>query len=159
MSTHIPEGLLPVEMLASATDAAGRSSSYFSLKGARRAFIVVHILQGNAATILLTPMQAVDVAGSGTPKVISATPIWSNLDTAAASAFTRRTAAANYTTDAGVKHKYVVFEVGPNCMDVGLGFDCIRITTGASNVANLTEATLYVDQGYKGDNVIDPLVD
>ena len=146
-------------MLASATDAGGRSSSYFSLKGAKRAFIVVHILQGNAATIALTPMQAVDVAGTGTPKVITATGIWTNLDAATAAAFTRQTNAANYTTDAGVADKYVVFEVGPNCMDPSLNFDCIRITTGASNVANLTEATLYVDQGYKGANVIDPIVD
>jgi len=159
MLTHIPQELLPVEMLASATDAAGRSSAYFSLKNAKRAFIVVHILQGNAATILLTPFQAVDVAGTGTPKAISVTNIWTNLDTAAGSAFTRQAAAANYTTDNGVKHKYVVFEVGPNCMDIGLGFDCIRISTGASDVANLTEATLYIDQGYEGANVIDPRVD
>lgn len=155
----MPQGALPVEMLASATDAAGRTSSYFSLKGAKRALIVVHILQGNAATIALTPTQATDVAGTGA-KAISATNISTNLDTAAGSAFTRQTAAASYTTDAGVKHKYVLFDIGPNCMDIGGGFDCIAITTGASNVANLTEATLYVDQGYKGSlNPIDPLVD
>lgn len=155
---HIPEGFQPVEMLASATDAAGRSSSYFSLKGAKRAFIVVHILQGNAATIALTPQQATAVAGTAA-KAITATHIWTNLDTAAGSAYTKQTDAVSYTTDAGVKHKYVVFEVGPVCMDIGGGFDCVNITTGASNVANLTEATLYVDQGYKGANVINPLVD
>lgn len=160
MATHIPEGLLPVDLLSPATDAAGRSSNYVSLKNARRAFIVCYITQGNAATILLTPMQAVNVAGGGTPKVITATRIWTNLDMAADSDFTRQTDAANYTTDAGVKHKCVVFEVGPNCMDVSAGFDCVRISTGASDVANITSALLLIDQGYKGSiAAINPLAD
>lgn len=160
MLTHIPEGILPVDLLSPATDAAGRSSNYVSLKGAHRAWIVCYITQGNAATVALTPMQAINVAGGGTPKVIAATRIWTNLDMAADTDFTRQTDAANYTTDAAVKHKCVVFEVGRDCMDINADFDCVRITTGASNVANITSALLLVDQGYKGAiAAINPLVD
>jgi hypothetical protein len=159
MLTHLPEGLLPVTLLAPAADAGGRSSNFVSVKGAHRAFLVCYINQGNAATIALTPNQASDVAGTGA-KVISATRIWTNLDMAADSDFTQQTSAANYTTDAGVKVKCVIFEIGRECLDLANNFDCIRVTTGASNAANITSALLLVDQGYKGAiAAINPLVD
>ena len=43
----------PVSLLAPATDAAGRTSGYLSLKNAHKAYVVAHITQGNAATIAL----------------------------------------------------------------------------------------------------------
>jgi len=132
-----------VEVLAPAADAAGRTGTAFTLKGAHKAFLVVHITQGNAATVLLTPQQCTAVAGTGA-KAISATPIWANLDTAASDTLVRATDAVNYTTDAGVKNKYVIFEIDPAALDVAGGFDCIRCNTGASNAANITEITAYL---------------
>jgi hypothetical protein len=132
-----------VEVLAPAADAAGRTGTAFTLKGAHKAFLVVHITQGNAATILLTPQQCTAVAGTGA-KAIPATPIWANLDTSVSDTLVRSTDALSFTTDAAVKNKIVVFEIDPAALDVAGGFDCIRLNTGASNVANITQVLAYL---------------
>ena len=80
------------------------------------------------------------------------------LDEAAGTTFTKQSEAVNYTTDAGVKVKYVVFEIGAYCL--AAGFDCVAIETGASHAANITSATLYVEQHYQGASAaVNPLVD
>jgi hypothetical protein len=139
MKFHIPENAKLVSILKPAADAAGRTGAYVSLKGYSRAFLIFHVDQGNAATILITPNQATAVAGTGT-KAINAVPIWANLDTAASDALARATDAANYTTDAGVKIKQVVFQIDADALDVANSFDCITLLTGASNAANITSA-------------------
>ena len=158
MKLSIPEDLTPYDLLAPAADAAGRTSAYLSLKNALMAWIEVHINQGNAATVLLSPLQASAVAGTGT-KAISAARIWTKLDEAL-TAFTKQTEAATYTTDAGVKKKIVIFELDPaKVFDVANGFDCIAVSTGASNVANITSARLWIQQRYAGAVVSSPLTD
>lgn len=133
-----------VQLLAPAADAAGRTSGYFSLKNAHKAYIVASVTQGDAATVTLTPLQATDVSGTGS-KAITATAIASDLDTATSDGLVARTAAAAYTTDAGVKNKVVIFEIDPaECMDVNNGYDCIGMSTGASNAANITSAMLIL---------------
>src|SRR5690349_14644864 len=102
---HLVEGAKIVEALAPAADAAGRTGSYVTMKDAARAFVVVHITQGNAATIALSLLQATAVAGTGSKALANAVPIWSNLDTATSDALVARTAAVSYTTDAAVKNK------------------------------------------------------
>jgi hypothetical protein len=151
MNIQIPEGAFPVHLLEPKADAAGRTGVYLSLKNAVSAFIVAYIDQGNAATIALTPLQASAVAGTGSKALTAVTRVWANLDCAASNAFTKPAEAANYTTDAGVKKKIVIFEIDPNkCMDVSNGFDCISMSTGASNAANITSATLFVVPRHKG---------
>lgn len=142
----LPQQAQVVELLNPATDAAGRTSIYFSMKNAIKAFIVVHINQANAATILLSVLQASAVAGTGS-KALAATPVWSNLDTSASDTLVSRTASSTYTTDAGLKNKIVVFEVDPSTLDLANAFTSIAISTGASNVANITEAIAYVIPG------------
>jgi hypothetical protein len=139
---QLAEIMPPVELLPPAADAAGRTSSYLNVAKLDKAWIVCHIAQGNAATIALTPLQAQDVLGTGS-KAITATQIWTDLDEVTLDLFTKQTNAANYTTDAGVKHKIVIFEISPqDCMDLVNGFHTIAIQTGASNAANITEAML-----------------
>lgn len=140
----LPQDCKIVEGFNLATDAAGRTSVYVSLKNYHKAYILVQITQGNAATILLSPLQATTVAAGGSKVFANAVPIWTNLDTAAAEALTRQTDAVNFTTDAGVKNKYVIFEIDPARMDVAGGFDCIAMSTGASNVANITGMTFLL---------------
>jgi hypothetical protein len=145
----MPAQIPPVSLLKPAADSAGRTSAYRSLKNALKAYIVVHINQGNAATILLSLLQATDVSGAGS-KAISATPIFLCADSATTDALVAQTAAATFTTSAATKDKVVVFELTPEqCMDVANGFDCIAISTGASDVANITEAMLHVLGSYQ----------
>src|SRR4051812_14424659 len=139
MPFHIIENGMVVPLLKPATDAAGRTSRYISLKNAARAFIVVHMDQANAATVALTPLQASAVAGTGS-KVIPATRIWADQDEATSDLPVRQTDAANFTTSAALKQKLVVFEISPAALDVNNGFDCIAIQTGASDAANITQA-------------------
>lgn len=130
--------VLPI--LDPATDAAGRSSRAVSLKNYTGVIkLVVYVNQGNAATVLLTPEQCSAVAGTGN-KAIAVAPIFSAQDLATTTVSVRATAAAAFTTSAAVLAKRVEFLIDPSGMDVAGGFDCIRLTTGASNVANITSA-------------------
>ena len=150
MSITLAQTFKTVEILAPATDAAGRTGAYVSLKNARRATIVFHVTQGNAATILISLLQATTVAGAGSKVFTATVPIWSNLDEAATDTLVRRTDAVNYTTDAGVKHKCVIFQIDAGIhMDTANSFDCITISTGASNAGNLTEARVYLEMDYE----------
>lgn len=142
-STQIPGTILPVEVLDPATDAAGRTGLWSSLKNYTRATIVAHIQQGNAATIALSLLQAQDVSGTAS-KALTATLIWTNLDTSAGRAYTSQTAASSFTTDAALKNKVVIFQVDAAALDQANSFDCVTISTGASNVANVTQAMIYL---------------
>jgi hypothetical protein len=145
MKLTLPEQIKMIELLAPAADAAGRAAGgAISLKNAGRAYLVAFLTQGNAATVLLTPMQASAVAKTGGKVLANAVRIWSNLDTAASDTLVRQTDAVNYTTDAGVKNKMVVFEIDPASLDVANGFDCIYLSTGASNAANITAAYAFL---------------
>lgn len=154
----LPEIIPPVSLLTPAADAAGRTSRYVNLAKGDKAWIVCHINQGNAATVQLTPLQAQDTSGTGS-KAISATRIWSDLDEVSSDQFNgpnttpvanQIALAANYTTDAGVKDKVVIFEISPqDCMDMANGFHTIAVQTGASNAANITEAAIYMLHRYQ----------
>lgn len=147
---YVPETILPVHLLAPAADAAGRTSVYLSLKNAVKAWIVCYIDQANAATVLLTPLQATAVAGTSSKALTAVTRVWADLDCAASNTIARATDAANYTTDAGVKKKIVIFEIDRlKSLDVDGGFDCIGISTGASNAANITSALLVVQLSHQ----------
>ena len=77
----VPENNQWALALAPATDAAGRTSSYFSLKDVKgKAYVRVDITQGNAATVAITLQQATTVAG-GSAKALSATTrVWATED-------------------------------------------------------------------------------
>lgn len=162
MNFHIPENCQPVNLLAPAADAAGRTSTiYPSLKGAIRAFIVVHINQGHADVVALTPVQATAVAGTGSKGLTNNCEIWHNQDMGTAAAtWTRATDAKTLSTSATLKVKCVVFQIDPaRCMDINGGFDCIGLTTGASNAANITSAMLYIEPAYAQAQPVDALTD
>ncbi len=148
-TNFFPESVTPYELLNPATDAAGRTGLYVSLKYAVRAWVVFHVKQANAATILVTILQATDLEGAGSKVLTNNVPIWANLDTATADTPTRTTDAKNYTTDAGTKNKIVVFQIDPEFLDVVNGFNAIGISTGASDATNLTSALILVEQRYQ----------
>jgi hypothetical protein len=153
-----PDKMVHVSLLPPAADAGGRTSAYVSLKNAIRASLYVYINQGNAATILLSVLQATAVAGTGS-KAISATRIWTNEDAATAVPVTKQTDAATFTTSAAVKMKLVIFDIDPGVLDVPGGFDCIAVSTGASNAANITSAFLLAQPKFPGSTAQDYLAD
>jgi hypothetical protein len=149
-NVSLPYQFPPVMLLAPAADAAGRTSPYRTLKNALKAWIVVHVNQGNAAQVTLTPLQAQDVAGTGS-KAINAVPIWLNADTSLSDAYAVQAAAASLQTSAATKDKIVIFEITPDvALDVANGFRTIGVSTNASNAANITEAKLFVLEGMQG---------
>lgn len=128
-----------VEVLAPATDAAGRTGDWINTALASKVSLIFHVTQGNAATILISLLQATAADGTGS-KAGPTVQIWSDLDCAASDTLVRRTDAATYTTDAALKNKIVVFEFDVSALDVANDFKFFTISTGASHAANLTEA-------------------
>ena len=142
-ATSLAVQMPSVQVMTPATDAAGRTSTFVSLKNAARATFVLDIAQGNAATILVSLLQATAVAGTSS-KAGPTARIWVNADTSASDAMVAQTAAATFTTDAGVKNKRVFIEVDAIQLDIANGFDCVAVSTGASNVANITACSVFL---------------
>lgn len=146
----MPYQIPPVSLLPAAADAAGRTGGYRSLRNALKAYLVAEVNQGNAATVQFTPLQAKDSSGTGS-KAIAAVPIWLNDDTSSSDALVVQAAAANFTTDATIKDKIVIFEIEPEAaLDLANGFNHIALQTGASNSANVTSSKLYILQAIQG---------
>lgn len=142
------ENVLRYVALKPATDAAGRTSLYFSLKHAKRARFIVSIVQGHATPPALSLEQATNVSGAGTKGCDTNHQIWASNDISVTKDPVRQTDAAGFTPDAALKDKLVIIEIDPMELDVAGRFDCIALTTGASNVANLTSAILEIETKY-----------
>lgn len=140
-SHSLPEETKIVQVLTPATDAAGRTSSYVSLKNARKATFIVPVAQGNAAQVTVSVVQATAVAGTGSKAISQACPIWANQDISAGDDLTAQTAATSFQLSTALANKVLVIEVPTEALDLANGFDCVAITTSASNVANLTAGT------------------
>ena len=146
----MPYQFPPVGLLPPAADAAGRTSAYRDLANALKAWVVVHVNQGNAAQVTLSILQGQDVSGTGS-KAVGVMPIWLTAATATSDALAVQTAAATFQTSAAVADKIVVFEITPEmCMDLVNGFHTIAVQTSASNAANITEAELFIYGSYQG---------
>ena len=154
----LPYQFPPVGLLAPAADAAGRTSSFRSLKGAQKAWLVCRVNQGNAAQVTFTPTQAQDVSGTGA-KAINSVPIWLVNAVATSDKLVPQTAGAGFQADASLADKMVIFEITPEtALDEANGFKTIAITTSASNAANITESHLVVLQRYQGQDLISTYV-
>lgn len=147
-----PDHIEVLPILDPAADAAGRSSRAISLKnytGPVR--LVCYVNQGNAAQVTFTPQQASAVAGTGA-KAIPAVPVYSAEDLANTTVPTRNAAAASFQTSAATTPKKVEFIIDPASLDVAGGFDCLQVTTSASNAANITSAFIVAVPKHAGDN-------
>lgn len=148
----MPYTIPPVVMLPIAADAAGRTSAtWFDLKNCvGKVYIICEVNQGNAATVLLTPLQATSLAGAGS-KAISAVPIWLVADTSVTDALVQQANAANFTTSATLKDKLVIFELEcESALDMVNGFSYLGVSTGASNAANITGAKMFMLRAIQG---------
>lgn len=140
----LPAELPPSILLAAAADADGRTSRYASLANAIKAYVLVEVNQGNAATVAISLLQATNDSG-GSSKAVNAVPIWVGDNEGSTDALTEETAAASYTTDDLLQDKLIVFEILPEAaLDMANGFTHIAVQTGASNAANVTRAELLI---------------
>lgn len=151
----LPEQFKIVQAIAPAAGGSALTGDYVSLKNAHRAWIVVNITQGNAATVAIGVNQAAVVAGTGAAAVTDAFKIWANQDTAAGDSLVQQTDAATFTTSVTVKNKQVVILVDPAKLDN----PCIAVTAGASNAANIVQAEYFLETRYPGDNPPSAIVD
>jgi len=149
----------PIELITpGTTGASDRVSDWISLKNAPGGVaIIISMNQAAANTVAIAPWQSTNVGASPDDAKVLANvvPIYSNLDCAAGDAFTKRTQAINYTTDAGVKHKIVIFEILPEHLDVINNFDCIKILITASSASNIFSAiALPLGRRYANESMI-----
>ena len=140
-----------VEALEPATDASGLTGKYISLKNVVKVHIIAQITQGASNTVALTIENATAVAGTGHTAITNVVNIWSNLDTATSDTLVARTAAVNYTTDAGTTNKVVVFEFTPDILSTG--YDCIALHAGSSSSSNIVSAVYVLELRYSGADV------
>jgi len=146
----MPYQFPPVALLPPAADAAGRTSAYRDLANALKAWVVVHVNQGNAAQVTLSILQGQDTSGTG-GKAVGVMPTWLVAATATADGLVVQTPGATFQTSTTVADKLVIFEITPEmCMDLVNGFHTIAVQTSASNAANITEAELFIYGSYQG---------
>ena len=146
----MPYQFPPVGLLPPAADAAGRTSAYHDLQNALKAWVVVHVNQGNAAQVTLSILQGQDTSGTG-GKAVGVMPTWLVAATATADGLVVQTPGATFQTSATVADKLVIFEIVPEaCMDMVNAFHTIAVQTSASNAANITEAELFIYGSYQG---------
>ena len=145
-----PEMIHVVDVMTPAADAAGRNSDAVSLKNFSLAIVEASINQGNAATIALTLQQCTAVDGTGAKALTVNVPIFASQDVGGASGdvLTRQTDGVAFTTSAALTRKTVRFVIDPATLDLAGGFDCLRVTTGASNAANITSARVILTPTY-----------
>jgi hypothetical protein len=134
-----PIGLIPPQ-----ANGGSITGPYKSLRNSSgKVAIVVHVNQGNAAPVTITPLQAQSSSGTGSKAVgtQASPPIFYNAATTVSDTLVAQTAANSFTTDASIADKIVVFEFDPaDALDLANGFNHIAVQISASNAANIVEA-------------------
>lgn len=143
-----------VEALTPQTNGGALVGDYISLKNVLKAFVFVEVQQAHATPPAITIEQDTTIAISASKAITKAVPIWSNLDCAASDVLVARTANVAYTTDAGIKHKIVIFEIDPATLDIANGFDCITVKIAGSDISNIVAAQYVLDLRYNASVVI-----
>ena len=156
MSFNIVQQAKLVEALKPQAGAA-LTGDYVSLKNYKKAYVVVHVNQANAAQVAITIEKATDVGGSGTTPITAVVPIWANEDAVTSDELAAQTAAVGFTTSAATKDKIVVFEIDAAAL---AAYQAITVKTAASNAANITSALyLLVGARYQGATPPSAIID
>lgn len=139
LAEHCKVVLGAVPQVSGSGDITG---DYVCLKNYHKMWIVVTMIQGNAATTTLTPMKATAVAPTGDIAVVAAVPWWVNQACAASDLLVRQTDALTFTSSATLANKIFICEIDPAAH--GATYDCYSIVVGDSNVANLFSVMYYL---------------
>ena len=159
MTNTLPEVFKPVQAFEAQTNAGAIVGDYVKASLCSMLYIVVHLTQAAADTSVLTIEQATDETPTGSKAITTVLPIWANLDCAASDTLSRATDAISYTTDAGVKHKIIIFQVDPSGLDTENNFDWVTIKAAGSSANNIISAMYYFGGMRYQDNVPPTMID
>lgn len=125
------------------SDSPAGTEDYVSMKGCKKAKVIVQIDNGTTVTALtITLKQATAVAGTS-EKALGFDWVYANTDTGASDALTK-TAVTSDTFDSGTtdaKNLLYVIEVDASSLDAANDFDCLRVDVTGN--ANSVAAGLY----------------
>ena len=121
------------------------TGEYVDLKNVEMAWIVIQSSGSHASTMACTPYRATG-DGAGAVVLANVVQISANLDTTTSDTEVKRTAALDYTLDAGVAPKVLRFQIDP--ASLGGDYDWLNIRTGASNALNITSAIFILKMKY-----------
>ncbi len=139
--------------------AAAVTSDIVSLKNAHKAWIMVALNPVSGAALLLTPQRCTSVAAGDAGVLVTAVPIWSNVDTVTSDTFVRATSAVNFSTAADVNPKLVIFEIDPAKLGEtagGVRYDCIRLVTGALPATDFVDIKIALAPRYPSGTPFSP---
>lgn len=154
----LPEDLKVVEGTGPQVGtAAAITGDYVSLKNVQRAYVVIHYVQGDATDITWHVKKATATAPTDATVFTETMRIWSNLDCATSDTLVERTAAVNYASGTGQKHKQIIFEVDPASLEAG--HDCIAgCSTTAVAATSAVSIMYYLVPRYPGRVLTQPTV-
>jgi len=150
MPITIAEQIVPVRGLAPVTTNGGASSDYVRIDRDVRCTCVVQLTQAVGHATVLTIYQADDNADTNAEVLQNSVPIWECEDAASSSVLERQTDAKNYTVDADIKNKIVVFQLDPQYVTR----PWVKITASDSSEAtNLISVLFLHEVNHAGDEV------
>lgn len=149
MASDIPQGLVPVQLLAPTTTNGAATSRGVSLKFALRAQIIVNLKQAVGHATVISLRQADVIALSNTaagPNV----PNWKNEDCVTNDTLVKNADAAAVTVAANAKSMQVIFDVDPRHLTSGK--PVVYVTSSDSSQAtNFMTVEAIIEPRYAGD--------
>jgi len=143
-----PENLMIVPGLNPIVGTAAEQTSIpISLKNVQKMWAVVYLNTVSTDAVAIVPQTDALVAFGSAAVLVTAVPIWINLDAQVSDAWTRAADAVNYTTAVDNNGKMIVFEIDPSnfrtTATAASDDDCFRISLTAVN-ANDYSAIFYI---------------
>jgi hypothetical protein len=146
---NIPEKEKVISLLAPAVTNGNQASATVDLSDAVDCVILVHTAKGNAAQTAFALEQS--VTSGGAAKVFAKTvPIFTVLDPATSTDYTRQTDAVSYALSAANdgRSQIVAFVVDPAKLDLANGYRFARVQISTGNAANIVGITAIVNRRY-----------
>ncbi len=152
---NLAERTHPVIAIAPSAGGSALAGDYISMKKVEHVTVAVTITQGNATPPAITLHQATAVDGTGNKVLAKEVPIFLVADAATSDVLVKQTNDVDFTPDAELKNKLVIFEVPVEALDMDNDFDCLQVRAGASDATNIISATYWCSgQRYHNSSVI-----
>ena len=152
---NLSEKTHPVLAIAPTANGSALAGDYISMSKAGHVTVAVTITQGHATPPALTLYQATAVAGTGAKVLAKDISIKFVADAAASDIMVDQADDVDFTPDAALKNKIVLFEVPAEALDMDNDFTCLQVRVGASNAANIVSAVYWCsEERYHGKSKI-----